>query len=200
MHGTPYCYYGDELGMTNAGFTRIDDYRDVQTLNEYQHLKNTGGDLQQYLIRIGFESRDNGRTPFQWDGTKNAGFTSGTPWINVPSNYEQINQAAQDKDPASTLNYFRKAVRLRKENPVLVYGKYTLLDKANPNVYAYTREGEGKKMLVLLNFSSSGAQVAVRINTANAKLLLSNYTDVPVIGKAGATITLKPYQAVVYKL
>src|SRR5207344_1759379 len=93
-----------------------------------------------------------GRTPFQWDGSQNAGFSTGTPWIKVNSNYKTINEAAQDKDPNSVLNYFRKIVKLRKDNLALVYGKYTLLDKTNPDVYAYSREMDGKKLLILLNF------------------------------------------------
>jgi oligo-1,6-glucosidase len=194
MRGTPYYYNGDELGMTNAGFTKIEDYRDVQTLNEYQRQKNLGADLQKYLQRISFESRDNGRTPFQWNSTGNAGFTKGKPWITVNANYKTINAAAQEKDPASTLNYFRRAVKLRKDNLVLVYGKYSLLDKQNPDTYAFTRELNGKKLLVLLNFKDKTATTQTDINLSNAAVLLGNY-DKP--SKDG---TLKPYEAVVYEL
>ena len=125
--------------------------------NEYQHQKDIHADTVQFLERAKFESRDNGRTPFQWDGSANAGFTTGIPWIPVNPNYMEINAALEEKDPNSCLNYFRKMVALRKNNPVLVYGKYSLLDKDNSQVYAYTREGEGKKMLILLNFSSKNA-------------------------------------------
>jgi oligo-1,6-glucosidase len=194
MRGTPYYYNGDELGMTNTGFTKIEDYRDVQTLNEYQRQKNLGADLQKYLQRISFESRDNGRTPFQWNSTENAGFTKGRPWIMVNANYKTINAAAQEKDPGSTLNYFRRVVKLRKDNLVLVYGKYSLLDKQNPDTYAFTRELNGKKLLVLLNFRSKTATTQTNINMSNAAVLLGNY-DKP--SKDG---TLKPYEAVVYEL
>ncbi len=129
MRGTPYYYNGDELGMTNAGFDKIEDYRDMPTLNEYHHQKNIGGDIEKFMRRIKFECRDNGRTPFQWDHTTNAGFTSGTPWIKVNPNYNEINYAAQENNPNSVLNYFRKIVKFRKNNLVLVYGKYKLLDK-----------------------------------------------------------------------
>jgi oligo-1,6-glucosidase len=201
MRGTPYYYNGDELGMTNAGFEKIEDFRDVQTLNEYQYLKNKGGDLKAAFRRMQLASRDNGRTPFQWTGSTNAGFTTGTPWIKIAANYKAINAAAQEKDPNSCLNYFRKLVALRKENmPVLVYGKYTLLDKTNPKVYAYTREGEGQKMLIVLNFSASPAQANVRLNIAGATLLLSNYKEAPLLDGAKSTLSLKPYQAVIYKL
>ncbi|MDB5062568.1 MAG: alpha,alpha-phosphotrehalase [Mucilaginibacter sp.] len=194
MRGTPYYYNGDELGMTNAGFTKIEDYRDVQTINEYKRQKSIGASLPAYIKRIGFESRDNGRTPFQWNNQANGGFTSGTPWIKVSPNYKTINAAAQEKDLNSTLNYFRKVVKLRKDNLVFVYGKYTLLDKNNPNVYAYTRELDGKKMLVVLNFSSKPAAFNTDINLSNAKLLLSNYQ------KGLNKGFLQPYEAAVYQL
>ena len=198
MRGTSYYYNGDELGMTNAGFTKIEDYRDMPTLNEYQNQKNKGGDLQKFMKRIAFESRDNGRTPFQWNSSPNAGFTTGTPWLKVNPNYTTINAAAQEKDPNSCLNYFRAMVVLRKTNPALVYGKYSLLDKANPNVYAYTREYEGQKFLIILNFSSGNAQSALGINTASAKLLLGNYKDAP--KNLASTVSLRPYEALVFKL
>jgi oligo-1,6-glucosidase len=194
MRGTPYYYNGDELGMTNAGFTKIEDYRDVQTINEYKRQKSIGASLPAYIKRIGFESRDNGRTPFQWNNQANGGFTSGTPWIKVNPNYKTINAAAQEKDLNSTLNYFRKVVKLRKDNLVLVYGKYTLLDKNNPNVYAYTRELDGKKMLILLNFSGKRAVFNMDINIRNATLLLSNYK------KGLESRALLPYEAAVYLL
>lgn len=201
MRGTPYYYYGDELGMTNAGFTKIEDYRDMATLNEYHRQKSIGGDMKKFMREIKFACRDNGRTPFQWDSTANAGFTSGTPWIKVTPNYKTINAAAQENDPNSCLNYFRTLVKLRNDNiPLLVYGKYTLLDKGNPNIYAYTRESDGQKMLILLNFSSTNAKANVQLSTTNAKLILSNYKVAPLIDKGKTTITLRPYQAAVYKL
>jgi oligo-1,6-glucosidase len=194
MRGTPYYYNGDELGMTNAGFNRIEDYRDVQTLNEYKHQKNIGGNLEQLMENNRFASRDNGRTPFQWDNSPNAGFTTGTPWLQVNKNYPAINVAAEEKDPNSPLNYFRKVVKLRKDNLVFVYGKYTLLDKDNPDVYAYTREMDGKKMLVLLNFKNKPAKANVGIDLKNARLLLCNY---PLSVKS---YSLRPYEAVIYEL
>jgi oligo-1,6-glucosidase len=199
MRGTPYYYYGDELGMTNAHFEKIEEFRDVQTLNEYQHAKNTGADLQKVFKRMQFSSRDNGRTPFPWDGERNAGFTSGTPWVKLAPNFTDINKAAEEPDSNSCLNYFRKLVRLRKQNvDVLVYGKYTLLDKENPNVYAYLREGGGGKMLILLNFSKNPAVVTPAQDMSHAKLILSNRKSLPPTDKSG--IALKPYQALIYKL
>ncbi len=197
MRGTPYYYNGDELGMTNAGFEKIEEYRDMPTRNEYQHQKNIGGDLNKFMQRIKFECRDNGRTPFQWDTTANAGFTSGTPWINVNPNYKDINQAKQEKDSSSCLNYFRQLTRLRKTYPVLVYGKYTLLDKRSPAIYAFKREGEGQKFIVLLNFSSSISQVNAPVHPAS-EMLLSNYPGAAV-NKGKLSITLRPYEAIVFK-
>jgi len=198
MRGTPYYYNGDELGMTNAGFEKIEDYRDMPALNEYQNQKNIGGDLQKFLESLKFESRDNGRTPFQWDSTANAGFTSGSPWLQLNPNYIEINQAQQENDPNSCLNYFRSLTSLRKANPTLVYGKYTLLDKSNPNVYAYTREEADDKFLILLNFSESNSMAQVSLS-AGAKVILSNYHDVPMPADTGS-VTLRPYEAIVYKL
>ncbi len=194
MRGTPYLYNGDELAMTNAGFNSISDYRDMATLNEYKHQLATNGDISKFLKRLQFECRDNGRTPFQWDATANAGFGTGTPWIQVNKNYITLNQAAQEKDPNSVLNYFRAMVQLRKSHPVLVYGRYTLLDKNNPDIYAYTREWKGTKVLVLLNFSTKPAKMNTGIDLSKAKKLIGNYQQ------SSAGENLQPYEAVVYQL
>ena len=194
MRGTPYIYNGDELAMTNIRFDKIEDYRDLQTLNEYQYQKSKGANLNEFIKRKAFESRDNGRTPFQWDTTFNAGFTTGTPWIKINPNYKTINAAAQESDANSCLNYFRKMVKLRKENAALVYGKYTLLDKDNPSVYAYTRELDGKKFLVLLNFTAKEATVKTGINISKGKVLIDSYNA------SAASETLKPYEAMVIEV
>lgn len=194
MRGTPYYYNGDEIGMKNIGFDKITEYRDIGTLNKYKEAVSKGGDPAAFLETVKNTSRDNSRTPFQWDGTANAGFTTGTPWINVNPDYAVVNAAAQEKDPQSILNYFRRVVQLRKDNLALVYGKYTLLDKDNPDVYAYTREGYGKKMLILLNFRTKPATIATGVDLSHARLLLCNYSD------ASAGDSLRPYEARVYEL
>jgi len=194
MRGTPYYYNGDELGMTNIRFDNINDYKDMPTLNEYQHQKDIGGDLKKFMETIKFSCRDNGRTPYQWDSTSNGGFTTGTPWLKVNPNYKTINAAAQEKDDNSCLNYFRKLTGLRKANPVLVYGKYTVLDKTNADAYAYTRELEGKKILVVLNFRSMPVTVNTGIDLSKAKVLLNNYAT------KAADEKLRPYEAVIYEL
>jgi oligo-1,6-glucosidase len=194
MRGTPYCYYGDELGMVNIRFNKIEDYNDMPTLNQYKLLKETGGDIGQFLKMKQYSCRDNGRTPMQWDATANAGFTTGKPWLKVNPNYVTLNREAQERDPNSCLNYFRKMIQLRKENEALVYGKYTLLDKNNSAVYAYTREWKGKEFLILLNFSEQVASYNIGMDLSKAKVKLNNYTD---MSKPGS---VKPFEAIVYEL
>ncbi len=195
MRGTPYYYNGDEIGMINAKFNRIEDYRDIETLAEYEKVKLAGGNLEEFIEnqKTG-GARDNGRTPFQWNNSKNGGFTTGTPWLKVNDNHVTLNAEKQEKDPNSVLNYFRKMAKLRKTNPILIYGKYTLLDENNPDVYSYTRELDGKKVLVLLNFSAKNAKANTGFNIKNAKVLIDNYGSVAKDG------LLRPYEAVIYQL
>lgn len=194
MRGTSYYFQGDELGMVNIRFNNIEDYNDVETRNRYEYLKNNGGDLEAYLEDRKQTSRENGRTPFQWNASKNAGFSQGKPWLKVNQNYTSINAEAQEKDPNSTLNYFKKIVALRKNNPILIYGKYSLVDKENPAIFAYTRELYGKKIMVLLNFTDHEAKLNFDLKLNNAKVLLGNYTN------ASSTGILKPYEAVILEL
>jgi oligo-1,6-glucosidase len=194
MRGTPYYYNGDELGMTNINFNKIEDYRDMSTINEYKYQQSIGTDMNKYLKEIKFKSRDNGRTPFQWDTSMNAGFSKGNTWIKVNPNYSFINAATEEKDKNSCLNYFRKAVQLRKQNKVLVYGKYKLIDKDNPNVYAYTRTLNNKTVLIALNFTKDNVSFKTSYNLSKAKILLGNY---PI---SSDNKQLKPYEAVVYEI
>ncbi len=194
MRATPYYYYGDELGMNNIKFDKVEDYNDIELLTNYTQIKNKGGDLKRFLEGMKISSRDNGRTPFQWDSTANGGFTVGKPWLKVNPNYTDVNLVNQEKDPHSTLNYFRKMVELRKGNKTLIYGKYTLLDKSNPKIYAYTRELDGKKLLVLLNFSDANATADTGIDVSKAKILINNYNSKSPDGQ------LRPYEAIIYEL
>ncbi len=194
MRATPYYYFGDEIGMSNIKFDSVEQYNDVELQTNYAQVKAKGGDLKRFLTGMKISSRDNGRTPMQWDTTINAGYTNGKPWLPVNNNYKKVNVLAQEKDDNSILNYFRKMQKLRKENDVLMYGKYTLLDKDNISVFAYTREGEGKKLLVLLNFKDKPATVVTGIDLSKATVLISNYSTAPANG------ILKPYEAVIYKL
>lgn len=198
MGGTPYYYFGDELGMNNVRFDHIEDYRDIETINMYEKTKNEGGDLDYFLQGQKISGRDNGRTPFQWDGSKHAGFTNGTPWLKVNPNYKKINVAVQNKDPNSVLNFFRKMVKLRKQMPVLVYGKYELLDRNNEKIYAYTRTLDKNKVLVLLNFSKTVSTFNIPDNTGNpGKVLINNLKEITLQGRA---IKLQPYQALIMRL
>ena len=194
MRSTPYYYFGDELGMNNIKFDKIEDYKDIESINWYKQIKAEGGDLNQFIASQKIAARDNSRTPFQWDATANAGFSSGSPWLKVNPNYTEINVAAEEAKPESPLNYFRKLTKLRKDNLVLVYGKYTLLDADNENVYSYTRELNGKRLLILLNFKAQEATAKTGLDLSKGKILLGNYPTPATDGK------LKPYEAVVMEL
>lgn len=198
MRGTPYYYYGDEIGMTNAYFDSIEDYRDIETIAEYEKVKLAGGDLQQFIEdqKTG-GARDNGRTPMQWDTTTNAGFTTGTPWLSVNKNYKEINVASQNENPNSILNYFRNMVKLRKENPVLIYGTYHLLQAEHPDIYAYTRILNHEKMLVLLNFSSHISNINLKEIETIKETVINNYESVDI---ENDKVSLKPYQAVIFSI
>lgn len=197
MRGTSYYYQGDELGMINIRFESIDDYNDVDTRNKYEFLKNNGGDLKAFLEERKQTSRENGRTPFQWNDSQNGGFTTGKPWLKVNPNYTTINAKALEKDPNSTLNYFRKLVQLRKNNPVLVYGAFELVDAENKNVFAYTRTSEDKTYLVLLNFTKEISTTTLPDGFQMEKELINNLKPLKTKGK---TIVLQPYQACIVQL
>ncbi|MDN3587508.1 alpha-glucosidase [Pedobacter aquatilis] len=200
MRGTPFYFNGDELGMSNIKFNNIDDYRDIATINAYKSIKAKGEDVQAFMDKQKFISRDNTRTPFQWDASLNAGFTTGKPWIKVNPNYKMVNVAAEEKNPASELSYFKKIVALRKSMPVLVYGAYKIFDIENPDVYCYTRMDTEEQVLVLLNFSTKALTYTIdkQINTSAAKLLINNYNGYASI--KDNIISLKPWQSVVFKI
>ncbi len=194
MRATPYYYFGDEIGMSNIKFDRVEQYNDVELLTNYAQVKAKGGDLKRFLEGMKISSRDNGRTPMQWDTSLNAGFGNGKPWLPVHDNFRNVNVATQDKDSASILNYFRRMVRLRKENEILIYGKFTLVDEMNPDVFAFTREWKGKKWLVLLNFRNRVVKTNTGLSYAKARPLISNY-DLPSVDGS-----LRPYEAVIFEL
>ncbi len=197
MRGTPYCYYGDELGMTNIRFTTIDQYKDIAAINGYKKVVNEKGDVNTYLKNLSASSRDNGRTPMQWENTVHAGFTTGTPWLPANKNYQEINVVAAEQNPNSVLNHFKKMTQLRRDNDVLVYGKYQLLQRENPEIYAYTREKDGKKVLVLLNFSDKKSRIEMPEIGAQKGILINNYDAVEQQNNA---VTLQPYQAIIFRL
>ena len=196
MRGTPYTYYGDELGMTNIGFTKIEQYKDIAAINGYTKAATDGEDLDHYLKKLNLLSRDNGRTPMQWDDTNNAGFSSETPWLPVHENHTTVNVATQQNDHNSVLNHFRKMVALRKENLLLVYGEYEIIQEEHPTIYAYSRTLDDEQMKILLNFSESTSKINLLDLGLYKEVLINNYNEL-LIDKN--TITLQPYQAVVLK-
>ncbi len=198
--GTPYVYQGEELGMTNCPFGGIENYRDVETLNAYRELTEAGLREPEELLRcIAYKSRDNARTPMQWDDTKNAGFSDGTPWIMVNPNYTRINAAAQRKDPDSVFHYYKRLIALRRGGKwagAVVYGKYRLLAPEDEAIYAYTRTWEDVTLLVVCNLSAGQAGFAVPAGLVrtDAEVVIANM-EPPVLTDK---LSLKPWQAVVW--
>ena len=196
MRGTPYTYYGDELGMTNIGFTKIEQYKDIAAINGYKKAATDGEDLDLHLKNLNLLSRDNGRTPMQWDDTNNAGFSSETPWLPVHENHTTVNVANQQNDHNSVLNHFRKMVALRKDNLLLVYGEYEIIQEEHPTIYAYSRTLDDEQMKILLNFSELTSKINLLDLGLYKEVIINNYNEL-LIDKN--TITLQPYQAVVLK-
>lgn len=198
MRATPYCYFGDELGMANIKFDEISDYQDIETINMYKKIKNEGGDLTYFLEGQKMSARDNGRTPFQWNDSANAGFTKGKPWLKVNPDYKTINIEMEERNPDSALHYFRKMVKLRKSLPELVYGKYKLLEKNNLNVYAYTRTSGDRKVLVLLNFSDKTVIFDLPASIGKpGSILINNLKDHCIIKNS---FDLLPWQSLIVRL
>ncbi len=192
LRGTPYWFAGDEIGMKNADFNRIEDYRDIATWNQYREIERKGEDVKAFLEIQRHTSRDNARTPFQWNSTFQAGFTIGNPWIRVNTDYSEINVACQERDPWSVLNYFRRLVAFRKAHPEMVYGSYTVLDIENPQVYSYLRESPGHRFLVVLNFSPKPAAAWLDIDLSGAEIKFSNYESA---GGKERIKSLRPFEA-----
>ena len=195
MQGTPYVYQGEELGMTNTVFNSVDDFRDLESINAYRELVESGLYTDEDMFpKIAHKSRDNARTPMQWDASENAGFTTGTPWIAVNPNYKKINVADQLKREDSVFHYYQKLIRLRKENEIIVYGNYELLLPDDENIFAYKRTLDNQKLLVVCNFSKSEQRFDFS-GYENAKVLISNYNR-----DAREDGILKPYEATVLLL
>ena len=202
MRGTPYIYYGDELGMTNIEFDSINQYKDINTLNRYESIRQNGGDTLTFVENEKRAGRDNARTPMQWDNSENAGFSKARPWLSVnPNHRDGINVAAQESVESSVLNYFRKMAQLRKEHLTLVYGAYELLLPNHGEVYTYTRGLGAERYLVLLNFSTKICEVNLNeLGFKEARLLITNTEDQAKNVHSDKEFILQPYQAMVYKL
>ena len=190
MQGTPYIYQGEELGMTNVRYP-IEEYRDIETLNLYRERMEAGYEKEDVMESIYAKSRDNARTPMQWDNGTHAGFTDGTPWMKVNPNYKEINAAAQVGVPGSVFAYYQRLVALRKEYPVLTDGRFLMLMEKDEQVFAYVRENEQCRLLVICNFFGNSVECALTEEWEQETLLIGNYED----REAGV---LKPYEARMY--
>jgi oligo-1,6-glucosidase len=186
--GTPYVYQGEELGMTNTRFERIEDFRDIESLNHYAEAVAAGEDPEAVLAALRTKSRDNARTPMQWDASEHAGFTTGEPWIPANPNHTEINAEAALADPDSVFHHYRRLIELRHAEPVVAHGDFTMLLEDDERVYAFTRRLGDVELLVLGNFS--GEEVAVDVpGWDGAELLIGNVAD-----PAGG-LTLAPWEA-----
>lgn len=199
MQGTPYIYQGEEIGMTNPKFNSIDEYRDVESLNIYNIKKEQGMNEEEILDILKSKSRDNSRTPVQWDTSNHAGFTEGTPWIPVASNFQDINveNALLDKD--SIFYHYQKLIQLRKEYDVITNGDYELILADHPTIFAYLRTNQEDKLLVINNFYGEEALFDLPFEEKGMKgeILLSNYPDSP---ESFQRFTLRPYESIIYLL
>jgi len=200
MQGTPYIYQGEELGMTNTVFNSVDDFRDLESVNAYRELVESGlytdGDM---FPKIAHKSRDNARTPMQWDDSDNAGFTTGTPWLMVNPKYKKINVKSQIDDENSVLNYYRKLTALRKNEAykdTIVYGEVIPYLENEHNLMAFYREGEKQTLLVLGNFEKE--EKTVKLEKKCKTNILSNMKKVEFVNDS--TIKLSPYQCVILEV
>ncbi len=194
MRATPYIYSGDEIGMVNTNHTKIEHYQDLYTINYHHQLKQKGEDHQAFLNSHSKISRDNGRTPLQWNDTHQAGFTTGTPWLAINENYKSLNVADQEIRSDSVLHYFRTMIQLRKKYLTLIYGTFELVDESNKQLFAYIRQLGNQKLLVVLNFSEEESYLDTDFDLANSHILISNYKD-PSRNKL-----YKPFEAVIYEI
>ncbi len=210
LHGTPYVYQGEEIGMTNVRFESIEDYQDIETRTIYHELVEEKGIAPDAAMEIIYaRSRDNSRTPMQWDDTLYAGFTTGTPWLKVNPNYREINVQQALTDPNSIFAYYQQLIRLRKTHPVIVYGTYDLILESHEQVYAFTRTLKDERLLVLLNFTQDTPVLTLPDEVAfdSQELLISNYGMNNVMDNNEAEgseeirqLTLRPFEARVYRL
>ncbi|MYL64593.1 alpha,alpha-phosphotrehalase [Bacillus hwajinpoensis] len=202
MQGTPYIYQGEEIGMTNPKFDAISSYRDVESLNIFSILKEEKGYSEEEVLEIlRHKSRDNSRTPVQWTPEPHAGFTTGEPWIPVAKNYEDINVENTLKERNSVFDHYQKLISLRKSVDLITYGDYELLLAEDPQLFAYVRNGENEKLLVINNFYETEATFElpshIEVDGYHAEVLISNYEDSPSTFKK---VTLRPYESIAYHL
>lgn len=198
LQGTPYLYQGEEIGMTNPHFDNIDQYRDVESLNIYHEKIAKGMDKAEILAILASKSRDNSRTPMQWDDSLNAGFTKGQPWIEVASNYQQINVKAALEDPNSIFYCYQTLIKLRQEYPIFILGDYQDLTANVADYWCYLRRWNNQQLLVIINLTEQPVkwQLPDDLADINWRQLLTNYTSETT--SFDKTIALKPYQAIYF--
>lgn len=194
LRGTPYVYQGEEIGMTNAGYTDINQYRDVESLNHFQILQDKGISKENAHAILQVHSRDNARTPMQWSGENHAGFTEGTPWIEENKNYEKINAKDQLQDSESIFNHYKKLISLRKDYDIIAYGDFEPIAKDHKSVFAYKRTYKNETLIVVNNFYGKETQIEFDFDTEGFECLISNYDKV----KIEKVMTLRPYESIVY--
>ena len=188
--GTPYIYMGEEIGMVDPDYDTMTDYVDIESLNAYQMLLDEGKTEEEAFTIISAKSRDNSRTPMQWDASKNAGFTTGIPWLKAGKTYKEINVEAEKN--GKIFPFYQKLIQLRKEMPLISEGDYKAALKDSERIYAFERELDGQKLLVLNNFYSDQAQVELPIEYQNGRVLISNYE----VDLVGTNLTLEAYQTI----
>ncbi|AGB79906.1 alpha,alpha-phosphotrehalase [Enterobacteriaceae bacterium strain FGI 57] len=193
MQGTPYVYQGEEIGMTNPHFTQITDYRDVESHNMFAERLAQGQDAQTLLAILASKSRDNSRTPMQWNGEAQGGFTTGTPWIALCDNYEAINVDTALNDPNSVFYTYQQLIALRKTTPILTWGDYQDLLPDHPSLWCYRRQWQGQTLLVVANLSAELQHWQPDVPHGDWTALISNYDEV---ASAPAEMTLRPFEAV----
>ena len=189
MQGTPYIYQGEELGMTNVQFDHIEQYQDIEIRNMYRERLAKGYEEKEIMESIYAKGRDNARTPMQWDDTAHAGFTTGTPWMQVNPNYREINAEAARKDPDSIFHYYRKLICLRKENPIFAEGDFILLLEEDENIFAYVRSLADRELLVVANFTEQEIICTLPEEWKDGEVLIHNYKD------GGKSEVLRPYES-----
>lgn len=187
--GTPYIYQGEEIGMTNPNFETIEEYQDVETLNMYQELIKSGLGADQVMRRIRAKSRDNSRTPMQWNAEKNAGFTTGTPWMKLAPNYLEVN-AEMEQGSTGVYAFYQELIALRKKYAVISDGSYEKYESDHPSVYAYLRRLGTKRLLVLNNFYAEQTEIVIPTEFVRGNVLIHNYAK----KKLEAVMTLRPYE------
>jgi len=192
MRGTPYIYQGEELGMTNAYFTDISQYRDVESTNYYKILREQGITESEALNIIAARSRDNGRTPMQWDDTPGAGFTTGTPWLGIPDNHVTINAEAEVDDPSSIYAFYKELVRLRKQMEIIADGQIRYIPSGHDSILAYERTLGQEKLTVYCSVSGEELPLAAPVSLDGKQILLSSYEDQP----TGTVTALRPYESI----